>query len=196
MRMSTSGILGVAALLLLGCSSEQELAESPAKQDAMPAEKPAAMPDTKMPAATVALQPTEGNNVAGLIEFHVEGDSVRVRGSLTGLTPGEHGFHVHENGDCSAPDGSSAGGHYNPDGHDHGGPDADSHHMGDMGNIEAGEDGTANIDARYDFLMVDAEADGSIIGKAVIVHGGADDLSSQPSGAAGPRVACGVIEAG
>jgi len=107
--------------------------------------------------------------------------------------PGEHGFHVHENGDCSAPDASSAGGHFNPADHEHAGPDAERQHMGDMGNITAGEDGTARVDAEYRFLVLDPEADNSIMGKAVVVHAGADDMSSQPSGDAGARVACGVI---
>ncbi|MFP6572139.1 MAG: superoxide dismutase family protein, partial [Vicinamibacterales bacterium] len=106
--------------------------------------------------------------------------------NLTGLTAGtEHGFHVHQYGDCSASDGTSAGGHFNPHGADHAGPDAASRHVGDLGNSEATYD---RVDTQLAF-----EGESSIIGRGFIVHGGIDDLSSQPSGSAGPRIACGVI---
>ena len=141
---------------------------------------------TTQPSAIAVLSPTEGNDLQGTVTFIQTPEGVRVRANLTGLTAGtEHGFHVHQYGDCSASDGTSAGGHFNPHGADHAGPDAASRHVGDLGNSEATYD---RVDTQLAF-----EGESSIIGRAVIVHGGTDDLSSQPSGAAGPRIACGVI---
>src|SRR5205807_10607182 len=100
--------------------------------------------DSEMVAITKAvavLHPTKGNSVEGVITFTKEGNKIRVKGEVRGLTPGKHGFHVHEFGDCSAPDAASAGGHFNPTGMPHAGPDAAKRHVGDLGNIEAGADG-------------------------------------------------------
>lgn len=135
--------------------------------------------------AVAVLTPTEGNDLQGTVTFIQTPGGVRVQANLTGLTGTEHGFHVHQYGDCSASDGTSAGGHFNPHGADHAGPFAASRHVGDLGNSEATYD---RVDTHLAF-----EGESSIIGRAVIVHGGTDDLSSQPSGAAGPRIACGVI---
>ena len=141
---------------------------------------------TTQPSAIAVLSPTEGNDLQGTVTFIQTPEGVRVQANLPGPTAGtEHGFHVHQYGDCSASDGTSAGGHFNPHGADHAGPDAASRHVGDLGNSEATYD---RVDTQLAF-----EGESSIIGRAVIVHGGTDDLSSQPSGAAGPRIACGVI---
>ena len=142
-------------------------------------------PTAAGPSAIAVLTPTEGNDLQGTVTFTQTPGGVRVQANLTGLTGTEHGFHVHQYGDCSASDGTSAGGHFNPHGADHAGPDAASRHVGDLGNSEATYD---RVDTQLAF-----EGESSIIGRAVIVHGGTDDLSSQPSGAAGPRIACGVI---
>lgn len=136
---------------------------------------------------------TEGHKTKGSVKFTAENGGVRVVADLTGLAPGEHGFHIHQNGDCSAPDGSSAGGHYNPTGEPHGGPNSEHHHVGDLGNITADASGNAKMDQAFSFLSLSGT--NSIVGHAVIVHQGKDDLTSQPSGAAGPRVGCGVITA-
>jgi Cu-Zn family superoxide dismutase len=98
---------------------------------------------------------------------------------------------VHQFGDCSAPDATSAGGHFNPSDHPHGAPDADERHAGDMGNIEANDQGVATLD--YVDKVMKLDGPGSIIGHAVIVHEKADDLKSQPTGDAGGRIACGVV---
>jgi Cu-Zn family superoxide dismutase len=103
-----------------------------------------------------------------------------------------HGFHIHENGDCSAPDGSSAGGHFNPTDQNHGGPDASVHHIGDLGNIRADENGNATYEATLSFLSL-GDGENSILNRGLIVHALEDDLVSQPTGAAGARLACGVI---
>lgn len=141
--------------------------------------------------AIAVLHPTEGNKVHGVVTFAKEGDGIRVVADISGLSPGKHGFHVHEYGDCSAPDATSAGGHFNPEHMPHAGPMAEKRHVGDLGNVEADGNGHARYD-RVDQLLTFAGPN-SIIGRGVIVHAKADDLSSQPTGAAGPRVACGVI---
>jgi Cu-Zn family superoxide dismutase len=149
----------------------------------------------KSVSATVTIAAASESKVAGTVTFTMSGDSVNVAAKLSGLTPGDHGFHVHEKGDCSSPDAKSAGGHFNPVGVDHGAPDGEVHHSGDLGNIVAKEDGTAelSVDLPSSHLSLTADAANNIVGRAVIVHGGADDMKSQPSGNAGPRVGCGVI---
>lgn len=134
------------------------------------------------------VHPTEGNEVSGTVTFSNTADGVQVQGEISGLAEGKHGFHIHQYGDCTASDGTSAGGHYNPAGNDHAAPSDSARHMGDMGNIEADAEGNATIDYVDSVIELD-----KIRGRAVIIHGGEDDLSSQPSGAAGPRKACGVI---
>jgi Cu-Zn family superoxide dismutase len=142
--------------------------------------------------AMAALAPTEGNHAMGTVTFTAADKGVRVVANISGLSPGEHGFHIHEKGDCSAADASSAGEHFNPTGAPHGGPDSDQHHVGDLGNITADSSGSATLDRVFSYLTL--EGDTSIIGRAVVVHSGRDDLTSQPSGDAGTRVACGVIQ--
>ena len=136
------------------------------------------------------IAPTQGNTASGEVRFYKVESGVRVVARLEGLAPGPHGFHLHEKGDCSAPDAMSAGAHYNPAGAPHGAPDADAahRHAGDLGNVEAGADGKAAVD-RVDPLLVYE----NLVGLAVLVHAKADDLTSQPAGNAGPRVGCGVI---
>ncbi len=141
--------------------------------------------------ATAVLHPTAGNTVTGSVTFNQSVDGVRVLADLSGLTPGEHGFHIHQWGDCSASDGKSAGGHYNPFNKPHGGPADENRHVGDLGNIEAQSDGNAHFEMTDNIISL--AGPNSIVGRAVIVHAGRDDLKSQPTGNAGGRVACGVI---
>ena len=142
--------------------------------------------------AVAELSPTQGNNVRGVVRFTETGKGVQVVADITGLTPGKHGFHIHEKGDCSAPDAISAGAHFNPTGAKHGAPDAADRHVGDLGNITA----DANGKAQYKRLDTQLSFDGaaSILNRAVIVHAVPDDLMTQPTGNAGARVACGVIQ--
>lgn len=151
----------------------------------------AADTETNIRAAKSVLHPTQGNNVTGTVSFTAVNDGVRIVADLEGLTPGDHGFHIHEFGDCSAPDGSSAGGHFNPTKKPHGAPESEERHVGDLGNITADEDGKAHYD-RID-KVIELNGENSIVGHAMIVHSKADDFS-QPTGNAGTRVACGVIE--
>jgi Cu-Zn family superoxide dismutase len=147
--------------------------------------------------AVAKLKPTANNSASGEVTFTQEGDGVRVSGSFSGVAfkPGDtkHGFHIHEKGDCSAPDGSSAGGHFNPGAKPHGAPDAADRHAGDLGNFEV--DAYNNGRINYLDKTISLSGPNSIIGKGVIVHEKADDFKTQPTGNAGARLACGVIEA-
>ena len=143
--------------------------------------------------AIAMLAPTEGNTASGVVEFEQDGDEMVVRLRIEGLTPnGVHGLHIHEKGDCRAPDASSAGGHVKPTGDRHGGLDSDFRHAGDLGNIRADADGKVETEFEVTGISLKA-ASNSIIGRAVVVHAQADDLVSQPSGNSGPRIACGLI---
>jgi superoxide dismutase, Cu-Zn family len=146
----------------------------------------------RSPAATAILLPTKGSQVNGTVDFTQRGHTVIVVAKVTGLTPGAHGFHIHEKGNCTAPDASSAGGHFNPGGMAHGGPSGNPRHGGDLGNLEADSSGVANYKAEVTGISL-GTADDSIIGRAVIVHAKADDLTTQPTGDSGARVACGLI---
>lgn len=141
--------------------------------------------------AVAVLHPTEGNKASGVVRFFMENEGVRVTGEFAGLEPGKHGFHIHELGDCSAPDAASAGGHYNPTDKRHGAPYDDERHVGDLGNIEANEPGQANYDRIDAHLFLNGPY--SIVGRAVIVHSDEDDFVTQPTGDAGSRMACGII---
>ncbi|MEX1224470.1 MAG: superoxide dismutase family protein [Pirellulales bacterium] len=147
------------------------------------AEKHAEMPKYGI----CVMEPTAGNETKGVLLFVQTTDGTALKGYMTGLTPGEHGFHIHEFGDRRAADGTSAGGHYNPDGHKHGGPDDAEKHVGDLGNVTANDDGVAKVD-----LVIHSKLH-FLLGRSLVVHADKDDLESQPSGDAGPRVAVGVI---
>lgn len=146
------------------------------------------------PAATAALSPLGTSGVNGELAFFPTDGGVRVEGYVKGLAPNTtHGFHVHEHGDCSAPDGSSAGNHYNPTSHPHGAPGPESH-LGDMGNIVSDADGRATVSAFLTGANVGGAQEGvNVVGHAVIVHAQTDDLATQPTGNSGGRVACGVV---
>src|SRR6201982_3353801 len=142
--------------------------------------------------AIAVLHPTQGNQVSGTVTFTSVADGVQVHAEITGLTPGKHGFHVHEFGDCSAADASSAGAHFNPTNQPHAGPDAAARHEGDMGNVEADASGNAKLDYVDHQISFTNDAK-SAIGRSVVVHAKPDDLKTQPSGDSGARIACGVV---
>lgn len=176
-RIRLCALCGIAAgAVLVSCSSMRE----------------AGTAGGKVTKASAELSPTQGNNARGTVTFTQQSDGIRVVAHLTGLPAGTHGFHIHEKGDCSAPDGSSAGGHFNPMSMPHGGPEAAQHHEGDLGNIVADSTGTATYDRVLAFLGLNGPT--SIVGRSVVVHLDADDLTSQPAGNSGPRIACGVIK--
>ena len=142
--------------------------------------------------AIAVLEPTKGNKAHGAVTFTRAGGKLSVVADVSGLSPGEHGFHVHEFGDCSAADASSAGGHFNPKGMPHAGPAEAARHAGDLGNVKADAQGKARLETTTDALSL-APGDTLALGRSVIVHEKADDLHTQPTGNAGNRVACGVI---
>jgi len=168
-------LLGAATILALaGCAQVKEM-----------------MPGSG-PAATATLAPTRGNTASGTVRFVQTGGTVQVSGEIRGLKPNaEHGFHVHEKGDCSSGDGMSAGGHYNPEGQPHGKYDAPRHHAGDLPSLRADAAGTVKFNHESSSFHVGKEPN-DVIGKGLIVHRDPDDYS-QPVGNAGPRLACAVI---
>ncbi len=177
MNFLRASFIGLTVLLLGGSIG---LAQTPAPKSAASAK------------GIAVLHPTAGNKVAGTVTFTPIADGVQVHAEITGLTPGKHGFHVHEFGDCSAADASSAGGHFNPNHKPHAGPEAPERHEGDMGNVEADASGNAKLDYVDHQLSLSSD-DKSAIGRSVVVHAKPDDLKTQPSGDSGARVACGVI---
>ncbi|HMN81991.1 MAG TPA: superoxide dismutase family protein [Burkholderiaceae bacterium] len=149
----------------------------------------------RRPSANARLEPRSGSQVTGELQFVQTGQAVQVRGRVSGLKPNaEHGFHVHENGDCSAPDATSAGGHFNPGGTPHGRPDAppSARHAGDLTSLRADGSGTARVDLEMHGVTVAAGPAG-LAGRSVVVHRDPDDYRSQPAGNSGARVACGLI---
>lgn len=169
--MKRNLVLGAALALVAGCAS---------------------MGISGGPSAVANLEPTAGNTAKGTVSFTQQGDRVRVSAQLSGLKPNsEHAFHVHEKGDCSAADGMSAGGHYNPGAKAHGPQDGD-HHAGDMPNLTS--DAYGNASASFELKGVSiGSGSADIVGKGLIVHRDPDDYKSQPAGNAGPRIACAII---
>ena len=146
--------------------------------------------------AIANLEPTKGNPTKGTVRFTQRGDRVQVSAQLSGLkADAEHGFHVHEKGDCSSGDGMSAGGHFNPAGKPHGHHGAAERHVGDMPNLKADAYGNANATFEVSGMSIGSGA-ADIVGKGLIVHRDPDDYKSQPAGNAGPRLACAVIRRG
>lgn len=153
----------------------------------------AAAPAPAVNHGIAVLIPAAGSTVKGTVHFKKEGAGVRVTGTFTGLSAGAHGFHIHEFGDCSAADFTSAGGHFNPSASPHGAPTDAKRHEGDMGNITATADGNGSVD--YVDSKLGFQGAKSVIGRGVVVHANPDDFKTQPTGNAGGRVACGVIGA-
>jgi Cu-Zn family superoxide dismutase len=148
---------------------------------------------TTRPTATATLSPSSGQTASGTVTFTEQADgSVQVSVNLTGVPPGIHGFHVHENGDCGN-NGGAAGMHFNPASAPHGGPNAPEHHAGDFGNVEADASGNVKETKSLHGITVSAGAN-SVVGRAVILHEKPDDLTTQPTGNAGSRIACGVVQ--
>jgi Cu-Zn family superoxide dismutase len=142
--------------------------------------------------ASAPLESKSNSKVTGTVTFTKVGDEVQVVADIQNLTPGKHGFHIHDKGDCSAPDAASAGPHFNPTQKHHGGPDTADHHSGDLGNVTADASGKAHLDWKGKLSLTGTD---SIIGKSVVVHEKEDDLKTDPSGNSGARIACGVIVA-
>jgi len=196
MLHSKTALLFASVLLLtaVGCGPDQD---QPIEGTTEPAPATAAGPEEVGPTAAATLHGREGTTIAGEATFTDLSDgTVRVVVHVVGVDgEGLHGFHLHETGDCSAADFSSAGGHFNPTGAIHGAPDSAEHHAGDLGNIEILADGSAHVELIAHGITV-GEGEGSVVGRSVILHEAADDYQTQPTGAAGGRLACGVIQLG
>jgi superoxide dismutase, Cu-Zn family len=175
--------ISTAVLALSGCSSMKDGLGS--------------MHDRMMgdgPRATAKLEATKGNTASGTVTFMQHGDHVMAHAIITGLKPlSEHGFHVHEKGDCSSGDGLGTGGHFNPTGKPHGAQDAD-HHAGDMPALKADAEGRAEAHMHLTGVTLGDGGPTDLAGRGLIVHAGPDDYKTQPTGNSGARIACGVIE--
>ena len=176
-RAYTAAALALAVCLVLaGCDSDHE---EMVQREAV---------------AEIRATTASGSDVAGEAVFMQDGDDIMLIVDVWNASPGLHAVHIHEVGDCSADDGTSAGGHWNPTGADHGRWGGESFHLGDLGNIPVGSDGTGYIERTTDLWDMGTGSGRDIVGKSIIVHAGEDDFVSQPSGAAGGRIGCGVIE--
>lgn len=177
-----------ALLMLAACSS------APPKAPPPPPKAPPLPSAGTVQQAQAVLAPASGSLVSGKLSLVAAPGGVRITGTLGGLQPNRSfAFHVHERGDCSAADASSAGGHFNPLGAPHGRAGTGPHHAGDMDNLTATADGTAQIDVLLHGVVLGGGAANDIVGRALVAHADADDYRSQPAGNAGARVACGVI---
>jgi len=185
-RLMSIGIKSVCCLLisisilLIGCERVQQqagvlLTETPAEQ------------------AHAVIGSLNDSGVTGMAVFTQNSDQITLTAEIQGASPGLHAIHIHANGDCSAPDGTSAGGHWNPTDVAHGKWGEGEFHLGDIGNITVGEDGTGRITLTTDLWEIGTGSDVDVVGKGIIVHADADDFVSQPSGNAGARIGCGVI---
>lgn len=145
--------------------------------------------------ASSVLEEKSGSELEGYARFSKSSEGIQVIVSVKNALPGIHGIHIHEKGNCSSSDASSAGGHYNPTQAPHGDPNPLRHHIGDLGNIVVGEDGRGVLSLaipinRFNPDFLDWR---KLVGRALIIHSGVDDLESQPTGDSGSRIACGLI---
>ncbi len=178
LRLTLATTTAVALLALAGCAGSMQGHQAP---------------DLQAPSATAELKPTRGHQARGAVHFTQMGDKVHIKGEIKGLQPNaEHGFHVHEKGDCSSGDGKSAGGHFNPHNTQHGMAMGAEHHTGDLPSLTADAKGTARIDVKISGPRVGSGMN-DIVGRGLVVHQDRDDFMSQPAGNAGERVACAVI---
>lgn len=172
---------------MVGCQ-----AETPSEEAQEPSQSAAQMEEEQTAVAEIA--PKSGSTLTGRAVFTESNGEIQLEVTIENAEPGPHAVHIHEIGDCSAEDASSAGGHWNPTGEDHGKWGVPPFHLGDIGNIEVGEDGTGTLTMSTDRWSLGGGPETDVVGKALVVHSGADDFTSQPSGAAGDRIGCGVIQ--
>lgn len=195
-RVSLSLIL-CGSLLIFGCKDDKKEKEIEERSETeMTSEKKTEVKTAEVKKVKVQLQPKSDSNLSGNVVFTEENGKVSMTAIISGLAEGKHAIHLHENGDCSAADGTSAGGHWNPTGAPHGKwGSSDGFHKGDIGNFEVDANGNGTVNLTTDEWCIGCgDKNKDILGKAVIVHDGVDDYKSQPSGAAGTRVGCGVIQ--
>ena len=189
----------VFAILLVGissCTPQRQGDEGESDTTAMGGEmEPMEEESMASPSAVAQMEAKSGSNVSGTVTFTSVEAGIHLMVDLKGVSPGKHAIHLHEFGDCSAPDGTSAGGHWNPTSEAHGHiSETDEFHFGDIGNLEVGEDSTVTYETTIEIWNIGEDESANIVGKSVIVHAGEDDFTSQPTGNAGGRIACGVIQ--
>ena len=189
MQRTLAQLLIVAVVVFTGACAPKEEAAAP---EPTPAPEPEVVEEVAPTTAIAVLQPRADSEVSGTVTFTETADGVVVVADIARVAPGLHGLHLHEFGDCSSEDFKSAGGHFNLTDAPHGAPTDEVRHAGDFGNIEIGEDGTGHLERSTTMLTV-AEGPNSVVGRAVILHEGEDDLVSQPTGAAGGRIGCGLV---
>ena len=199
MRVSMRAVVSVlAALVAAGCASDAGVkpVEAPESATVPVAVVAAPSPWASVTEAVASIHPTKGNHANGWVRFSQVAGGVRVTAEIEGLKPStKHAFHIHEFGDCTGADGKTAGGHYNPEGHPHAGPDSEMHHAGDLGNLVTDAKGQAKYDRVISGLTIAGDQD-PIVGRGVVIHAGEDDLATQPSGTTpegATRIACGTI---
>jgi superoxide dismutase, Cu-Zn family len=193
--MRTVVIAMCAATLLAACGQNSEQPTPPDAGATGTPSTPAVAPPS-VAGASAQLAPTQGNEANGSITLTPEAGGVRLTGSVQGLKPtGEFGFHIHEKGDCSAPDATSAGPHFNPTNAPHGNPEGGAHHAGDMFNLKSDGQGVAKVDVLAQGVTLGGDVATDVNARALVVHAKPDDYTSQPSGESGDRIACGVINA-
>lgn len=185
-------LLGAGVLLsLTACKKEstESVVGEPSDVDSIESVEPTT--ETEAKTLSLTLNAASDSNLSGTINLEDTGEEVKMVVNVAGITPGEHAIHIHETGDCSAPDASSAGGHWNPTSHEHGKFDSDAFHMGDIGNLTADEDGNASLEFSTDKWCIGCDDEAkNIVGKAIIIHEGVDDFTTQPTGNAGGRIGC------
>jgi Cu-Zn family superoxide dismutase len=183
------------ALIPLAVLAACNRSEAPTTSDAAAMQSASAPAAAETASAQADLKGASGSNVQGSLRFTASGSGVAITGELTGLPPSTtHGFHIHETGDCSAPDATSAGAHFNPTGAPHGDPLSTATHLGDIPNLESDAEGKVMVTATVTNASLRDGGANDLVGKAVIVHAKPDDYKTQPSGDSGDRIACGVIQ--
>jgi Cu-Zn family superoxide dismutase len=191
-------VISSVALLIVGCGRTDNAADVPQPQSRQ-VDAGAVAPDAKPPgqlphSASAEIAPTRGSTANGALAVSADANGVRISGAVQGLPPdSELGFHIHERGDCSAPDASSAGEHFNPTDQQHGHPDSKARHGGDMVNLKSNAQGIAQVDLVVEGVSLHEGRPTDVLGKALVVHAKPDDYKSQPAGNSGDRIACGVI---
>lgn len=177
--------IALVVLFAAGCASKQQTPTTGEPTAASTAGKK----------AIAKIDPKSGSELLGVAVFKEEAGQITLVIDLSKAPAGKHAAHLHEKGDCSAPDGTSAGAHWNPTTEAHGKWGHGAHHLGDIGNIEVGEDKAGRITLTTDKWSIGTGATNDIVGKAVIVHAVEDDFTTQPTGNAGGRIGCGVVTA-
>jgi superoxide dismutase, Cu-Zn family len=179
---------------LMGCAHKQAGSASSEPPASASSEASSTSGATEKSASAELVAKSGATTLAGSAAFRSTAAGVMLVLQVTGAPPGQHGAHLHEKGDCSDAEAKNAGGHWNPAGHKHGAPPPASAHLGDLGNLTVGEDGIGRLELTSAEWTIGDGSPHDVVGKAVVIHGGPDDLATDPAGNSGPRIGCGVIQ--